>query len=262
MTDSSENLSVEKLPKVTVIMPVRNEAEYIEKSLGAVLEQDYPPDLMEVIISDGMSTDGTRDIVRSFESNRHNIFLIDNPGKIVPAGLNKAINQAKGEIIIRVDGHCEIESTYVRRCVKHLLKGGIDAVGGPIETIGENNISEAIAIGMSSNFGVGGSAFRTIKNKEAFVDTVAFPAYPKRTIEKCGLFDEELVRNQDDEYNYRLRELGGKILLSPDIKSKYYGRSSLKALWRQYFQYGYWKVRVMQKHPRQMRLRHFVPPSL
>jgi succinoglycan biosynthesis protein ExoA len=261
MTDSPENLPLGKLPRVTVVMPVRNEADFIERSLGAVLAQDYPADKIEVIVADGMSTDTTRDIVRSFGEDHPALHLIDNPGKIVPIGLNAAIRQAKGWIIIRIDGHCEVAPTYIRKCVEHLLKDGVDAVGGPIETIGENATSKAIAIGMSSNFGVGGSAFRTIRDREASVDTVAFPAYPRRTIEKCGSFDEELVRNQDDEYNYRLRKLGGKILLSPDIKSKYYSRSSLKGLWRQYFQYGYWKVRVLQKHPRQMRPRQFAPPT-
>ncbi len=113
---------------------------------------------------------------------------------------------------------------------------------------------------MSSNFGVGGSAFRTINDKSLIVDTVAFPAYTRDAIERAGLFDEELVRNQDDEFNYRLRKLGGRILLASDIRSRYYSRSSARALWRQYFQYGYWKVRVMQKHRAQMCWRQFVPP--
>ena len=113
---------------------------------------------------------------------------------------------------------------------------------------------------MGSGFGVGGSAFRTVTDRTMLTDTVAFPAYTRVALERAGPFDEELVRNQDDEYSYRLRELGFKILLAADVKSRYYSRSSLRSLWRQYLQYGYWKVRVMQKHPRQMRLRHFVPP--
>ncbi len=135
----------------------------------------------------------------------------------------------------------------------------MDGVGGPMETIGETTVSQAIALAMSSPFGVGGSAFRTIKDRKMFVDSVAFPAYKKETLQKTGAFDEELVRNQDDEYNYRLRSMGGKILMTPDIRSRYYSRSSFRSLWRQYFQYGYWKVRVMQKHPRQMSLRQFIP---
>lgn len=251
-----------KLPFVSVIMPVRNEAALIERSLGAVLAQDYPPDRMEVIVADGMSTDRTQEIIKSFQSEYPNLRLVDNRGRIAPTGLNAAIAEARGEIIVRVDGHCEIEPDYVRRAVGHLQSGAVDGVGGPIETIGETFIARAIALAMSSRFGVGNSAFRTVSNRNMLTDTVAFPAYKRSIIDDAGPFDEELVRNQDDEYNYRLRKLGAKIMLAADVRSRYYSRSSLRSLWRQYFEYGYWKVRLMQKHPRQMRPRQFVPPVL
>jgi succinoglycan biosynthesis protein ExoA len=252
---------MERLPLVSVIMPVRNEMAYIERSLGAVLRQDYPADRLEILVIDGLSDDGTREYIRSMQPAYPRLRLLDNPDRIVAPGLNIGILQAQGDIIVRVDGHCEIAPDYVRQCVRHLLDDGVDAVGGPIETIGETDEAQAIALAMSSWFGVGGSAFRTIKNRPLLVETVAFPAYPRQTLQRLGLFDEELVRNQDDEYNYRLLDQGGKILLSPDISSRYYSRSSLRSLWRQYYQYGYWKVRVMQKHPRQMRWRQFVPPA-
>jgi len=188
--------------------------------------------------------------------------LVDNPGQIAPTGLNAAIAQARGEIIVRVDGHCEIAPDYVRRCVEYLQNEGVDGVGGPIKTVGQTPIAATIALAMSSPFGVGGSAFRTVNNKTVLTDTVPFPAYTRKILEKAGPFDEELVRNQDDEYNYRLRKLGAKILLAADIHSRYYSRSSLRSLWRQYFQYGYWKVRVLQKHPRQMQPRQFAPLAL
>jgi hypothetical protein len=133
-------------------------------------------------------------------------------------------------------------------------------VGGPLQTIGESFIARGIAVAMSSTFGVGDSAFRTVNNKTMLVDTIAFPAYTRDIVERVGLFDEELVRNQDDDYNYRLRKIGAKVLLASDVRARYYSRGSIRSLWRQYFQYGYWKVRVMQKHPRQMRPRQFVPP--
>jgi succinoglycan biosynthesis protein ExoA len=252
---------MERLPLVSVIMPVRNEMAYIERSLGAVLRQDYPADRLEVLVIDGLSDDGTREYIRSMQPAYHHLTLLDNPGRIVPPGLNIGICQAQGDIVVRVDGHCEIAPDYVSQCVRHLLYDGVDAVGGPIETIGETNEAQSIALAMSSWFGVGGSAFRTVKDRPLLVETVAFPAYTRRTLQRLGPFDEELVRNQDDEYNYRLLAQGGKILLSPDISSRYYSRSSLRSLWRQYYQYGYWKVRVMQKHPRQMRLRQFIPPA-
>lgn len=250
----------EKLPLVSIIMPVYNEGSFIEMSLGALLRQIYPPDKMEIIIADGLSTDSTREKIEQLKKTTSiSITIVDNPKKIAPSGLNAAIKVAKGEIIVRVDGHCEIEGDYVENCVRHLLANEAEGVGGPIETIGETLTAQAISLAMSSKFGVGGSAFRTINDRAMFVDTVAFPGYTRKIIEKVGLFNEELVRNQDDEYNYRIRKMGGKILLSPDIRSRYYSRSSFKSLWRQYFQYGYWKVRVLQLHPRQMSLRQFIP---
>ncbi len=242
-------------------MPVRNEAGFIARSLGSVLGQDYPLERIEVIVADGMSTDGTRELVRAARSRHPGLLLIDNPGRIVPTGLNTALRVARGGVVIRIDGHCEIARDYVARCVHHLARDGVDAVGGAVTTVGANPLAQAIALAMSSLFGVGGSAFRMVKGKTLLVDTVAFPAYTREVLERAGPFDEELVRNQDDEYNYRLRRQGGRILLAADVQSRYYSRGSFRSLWRQYFQYGYWKVRVMQKHPRQMRPRQFVPPG-
>lgn len=250
-------------PSVTLVLPVRNETAYIERGLRAILAQDYPTDCMEILIADGMSTDNTRAIIQSFAA-RHpqlQIHLLDNPGKIVPTGMNLALRQANGEIIIRVDGHCIIARDYVRRCVEHIQWDRVNGVGGPMDSVGETQMARAIATGMSSPFGVGNSAFRTTSGKSMLADTVPFPAYTRKIIERVGLYDEELVRNQDDEYNYRIREFGGKILLAEDVRSTYFSRASLKGLWKQYYQYGYWKVRVLQKHPRQMSLRQFVPPA-
>ena len=248
------------IPFVTVILPVRNEASSIIASLDSVLHQDYPQERMEILIADGMSTDGTRAIVQEYQNRFGNIFLVDNPGKIVPTGMNLALRRAKGEFIVRVDGHCVIESNYINLCVKYLTTNDVDGVGGPMQSIGDSLIAKSIAIAMSSMFGVGNSAFRTITGKTMLVDTIPFPAYTSSIIKKAGLYDEELVRNQDDEYNYRIRNLGGKLLLVKDICSRYYSRGSFLKLWKQYYQYGFYKVRVLQKHPRQMSLRQFIPP--
>ena len=239
-------------------MPICNEAHFIERSLRSVLAQDYPRDRFEVIVADGMSADDTRKIIgRIGECER--VRIIDNPRRIVATGLNLAVKKAKGDIIIRVDGHCEIDSDYLRQCVSLLGQGKAGCVGGALKTIGETVRARGIAAAMSSPFGVGGATFRTGTNAEKYVDTVAFPAYKRATLRSVGDFDEELVRNQDDEYNYRLRKLGGRILLSPQIRARYYSRATFVSLCKQYFQYGYWKVRVMQKHPRQMQLRQFIP---
>jgi cellulose synthase/poly-beta-1,6-N-acetylglucosamine synthase-like glycosyltransferase len=248
--------------KVSVILPVCNESAFIERGLCAILEQDYPSDCMEILIADGMSTDDTRKIVHDFASlhSQMNIQILDNPGMIAPTGLNLALRQAKGEIIIRVDGHTVIAPDYVRQCVETLQRTNADNVGGKMNAIGSNPFGKAVALATSTPFGVGGGRFH-YSDKEEWVDTVYMGAWPRRVFEEIGLFDEELVRDQDDEFNYRLREHGGRILLSPAIRSEYTVRSTPRALWRQYYQYGYWKVRVLQKHPRQMRLRQFVPPA-
>jgi succinoglycan biosynthesis protein ExoA len=251
----------QNFPAVTVIMPVRNEGDFMRRSLGAVLAQDYPHAKMEIFVADGMSDDNSREIMAELaKSSDIPIQVIDNPKKIVPTGFNLAMQKASGEIIVRVDGHCEIAPDYVRQCVLHLKDESIAGVGGPIETISLDETGETIAVAMSSKFGVGGSAFRTVKDKALLVDTIAFPAYKRSVMDEAGLLDEEMMRNQDDEYNYRLRSMGHKLLLSPDVKSRYYSRSSLTKLWKQYYQYGFYKVRVMQKHPQQMSIRQFAPP--
>lgn len=258
----NESGSSLELPLVSVVMPVRNEAGFIARSLGAVLAQTYPAERMEVLIADGMSTDGTRQEIERLSAANARILvtIVDNPQHIVATGLNAVMRQARGDIIIRVDGHCEIAPDYVATCVRQLAETGVDGVGGPIDTIGSTPLSETIALAMASGFGVGGSAFRVVKDRAVEADTIPFPAYRREIVERVGAYDEELVRNQDDEYNYRLRARGGKLLLSPLIRSRYYSRGTMRSLWRQYFQYGYWKVRVLQKHPRQMQWRQFVPP--
>ena len=154
----------EVFPFVTVVMPVRNEAGFIEKSLGAVLAQDYPMERMEILVMDGMSSDGTSEIIEKIKTRNLNLRRIENPGKLAASGLNAGIRNARGEIIVRVDGHCEIARDYVSRCVQHLRTNGVQVVGGPIETVGINKISEIIALAMTSSFGVGNSAFRTVFN--------------------------------------------------------------------------------------------------
>lgn len=246
-------------PSVSIILPIRNEGEGIRNTLDAILAQDYPGPI-EIIISDGMSTDQTRGIVQEYREKNSNIRLMDNPLKIVPTGMNLALGKAVGDIIVRVDGHTLIAPDYVSRCVEALARSGADNVGGRMRAEGTNLFGQVVAIATSTPFGVGGARFH-YSEEEEWVDTVYMGAWPRRVFERIGGFDEELVRDQDDEYNYRLRKHGGTILLSPHIKSRYTNRGSLKTLWKQYYQYGFYKVRVLQKHPRQMSLRQFIPPA-
>lgn len=248
-------------PFVSIIMPVWNESRFIEESLGAVLAQDYPSDRFEVLLADGMSTDDTREIISRVAASYPDIpvKIVDNPGRIASTGLNAALLQARGEVIVRVDGHTFLEGDHVRQCVEVLQRSGADHVGGRMETISEGPFGEAVSLATGSSFGVGHGRFH-YSDQEEWSDTVSMGAWPREVFERIGLFDEEQVRNQDDEFNYRLLENGGKILLSPSIRSQYYNRSTPRSLWRQYYQYGYWKIRVMQKHPLQMRPRQFAPP--
>lgn len=245
---------------ISIILPIRNEANFITRSIDAILSQDFPKDRIEILIVDGMSTDETRKIVQVYQQNHPQIHIIDNPKKIVPTALNAAILHAKGEIIIRVDGHTIIAPDYLRQCVATLSRTSADNVGGKMNAVGSNPFGKAVALATSSPFGIGGGRFH-YSEKEEWVDTVYMGAWPRKVFKEIGLFDEDLVRDQDDEFNYRLREHGGRILLNPNIKSEYTVRSNPKSLWKQYFQYGYWKIRVLQKHPKQMSLRQFIPPA-
>jgi glycosyltransferase involved in cell wall biosynthesis len=277
-------LNTEDLPFISVVMPIRNEATFIEHSLAAVLAQDYPPNLIEVLVVDGMSDDGTRDVVNRFIYRRHDsavygpangnhdapsitnhispVFLIDNPKRIVPTGLNAAIRRAKGEVIIIIGGHAMIERDYVRRCVESLMQTDSDCVGGALDSIGVGYVGTAIAAAMSSPFGVGSSGFRvaTIDTAPKLTDSVPFPAYRQDVFRRVGLYNEVMVRHQDYEFNYRLRKAGGRILLLPSMRVKYYVRSSLTSLWRQYWQYGLWKGSFLRAHPASLKLRHLIPP--
>lgn len=248
-------------PFLTIILPIRNESKFIVYCLEAILAQDYPADQMEILVVDGLSNDGTRQIIANYAAEYPNIALLDNPAQIVPTAMNIGLKQARGEIIIRVDGHTLIAPDYVRACVEALQTSGADCVGGPMVARGRTPFGEAVALATSHPFGVGGSRFH-YATEIMEVDTVYLGAYHREIFERVGYFDEEMVRNQDDEFNYRLRAAGGKIMLYPTIQSIYYNRSTVRSLWKQYFQYGFWKVRVAQKLPGQMRLRHFIPFGL
>lgn len=247
-------------PFISVIMPVRNEAGFIQMSLGAVLAQAYPHDRMEVILADGMSTDSTRQIIGEMASKTDiAVTVLDNPGKIVPTGMNRAIREAKGDIIVRIDGHTIVESDYVRECVSALERSGAANAGGPMRAVGEGYLSEAVSLATSTPFGIGNSVFH-YSDREQYVDTVYMGAFRKDVLFKAGLFDESYQRHQDYELNYRIRKAGGKIFLTPRIRSIYHVRSSLGRLWKQYFQYGVWKGRFVRLHPDSLKWRHMVPP--
>lgn len=213
---------------------------------------------MEIIIADGMSTDGTREVLAKMAQKDQRIQVLDNPGMFVSTGLNQAIERARGEVIVRIDAHTTYSPDYIINCIAALQSTGADNVGGPWVARGEGTVSSAIAAAFQSRFSAGGAR----GHDPAFsgpVDTVYLGCWPKETFTRFGLFDPELVRNQDDEHNLRIIRGGGRVYQSSKIKSWYKPRNSLSALFRQYTQYGYWKVRVIQKHKIPASWRHVVP---
>lgn len=246
------------VPAVSIVIPCRNEASHIETCLHSILAQAPPPGGFEVIVADGMSDDGTRSILKQLLEKVPHLRLIDNLGLNVSSGLNLAIKAARGRVIMRIDAHTEYASDYIRQCLAVLRETGADNVGGPACTKSTGYVQASICAAYHSAFSVGGARFHNMEY-EGLVDTVPYGCWPAEVFEKIGLFDEELIRNQDDEFNLRLTNAGGKVWQSPRIRSWYRPRGSLSALFRQYMQYGYWKVRVIQKHKIPASLRHVVP---
>ncbi len=245
-------------PFVTVILPVRNEERDLEACLQSVLAQDYPRELMEVLVADGRSEDGTRELVARQARADARVRLVDNPGRIVPTGLNAAIRESRGEVIVRVDGHTRIEPDYVALSVEALRRTGADVVGGNMRAAGRSTFGRSVALATSTPMGVGGSRFHYAECEEP-AESVYMGVFRRDVFARYGFFDEGMVRNQDDEFNYRVRARGGRIVLVPALRSTYAPRESAAALFRQYFQYGFYKVRVASLHPRMFRPRHALP---
>jgi len=251
-------------PLVSVIIPCRNEEKYITSVLETICNQDYHGKL-EIIVVDAMSQDHTREKINGFEQQHEcDIAIIDNEKIIIPAGLNAGIRNAKGEIILRMDGHAIPEKNYIRTAVNTLLTTGYDVVGGICKSYPakDTNIAKAIAFAISHPFGVGDSRFRLSagNTRPQFVDTVPFGCFKKILWEKLGGFDESLLTNEDYDFNYRVRQSGGKVYLEPQLITRYYARDSLNGLMKQYYRYGRWKCKMLKKQPRSIKWRHAVPP--
>ena len=238
---ASENI------RVSVIVACRNERKHIRNCLDSLCRQALGDIKIEVLIADGMSDDGTRQILDLYKRIVLPLRVIDNRDKIASAGLNAAIRAARGEIIIRMDAHSEYAPDYIRRCLEVLNETSADNVGGPALTRADGYLGRAIALAYHCAFSCGGAKFHDVEY-EGYVDTVPYGCWRKSTLERIGLFDENLSRNQDDELNLRLISSGGRIWQSPRIASWYRPRATLTALFRQYFQYGFWKVSVIRKH--------------
>jgi succinoglycan biosynthesis protein ExoA len=251
------------LPKVSIIVPCYNEQSTIRLLLEALCEQTYPRNRMEVILADGLSTDGTRDVIAAFQKDVPDLSvrIVDNPNRYIPSALNRAIEAARGEIIIRIDGHAKPYPDYVENCIAAHQAGLGDNVGGvwEIRSAVGTWIANSIAVAAAHPLGVGDALYRHTK-QAAEVDTVPFGSFRRTLVERIGFFDETLLTNEDYEFNARIRRSGGKIWLDPSIRSIYFARSTLGQLIRQYWRYGFWKWRMLRRYPDTLRWRQALPP--
>lgn len=244
---------------VSVVMPVLNEEKYIKGCIESLLKQDYPTEYMEWIFVDGCSSDRTVELLQDFQKQYPGLILIiNNPQRIVPFAMNTGISVSKGKYIVRLDAHADYATDYISKCVHYLDTTDADNVGGVAETKSNGFIGDCIARMLSSKFGVGNSGFRT-NGKTGYVDTVPFGAFRREIFSKYGGYDERLVRNQDNELNYRIRKNGGKILLCDDIHLSYYCRDSIHGISDMARKNGMWNIITMKLCPGAMGVRHFIP---
>lgn len=247
------------MKSVSITIPCRNEQQFIGRCLQSIVDCNYDKLLLSVFVCDGLSDDQTPEIVKQFAQKHNFIHLIKNQKKTTPFALNLGLRANDADIKIILGAHAEIDAGYINKCLEAFsFDENIGCVGGVIENVYENETAAYIGKAMSSGFGVGNAHFRT-GQMDGYVDTVAFGAYKKEVFEKIGYFDEELIRNQDDEFNFRLLKYGFKIYLYRPVQSKYYVRASFKKLYKQYYQYGYWKVYVNKKHQTITSIRQIVP---
>jgi glycosyltransferase involved in cell wall biosynthesis len=236
-------------PLVSIVMPCFNERGHIEACLRSVAEQDYPRERIEILVADGMSTDGTRDILERLRREDPRIRVIDNPARLQAPGLNEAIRAARGDLILRMDVHADYAADYITQCVHVLEETGADNVGGAARPRAKGTFQRVLCAALGSPLAVGGASYR-IADSEGWVDTIFPGAFRRSVFERVGLFDPGAVTNEDAEINERLRASGGRIYQSRRIVVHYYPRSSLRSLARQYFRYGQGRARTVLKHRR------------
>ena len=256
---------MDRMVSVSIVVPCYNEQATIGQLLEAIYQQSYPRHDLEVIIADGLSTDATREVIKEFQKGHPDLAIrvVDNQKRIIPAGLNLAIESARGDYIVRLDAHSIPEKNYIALCIDSLASGRGENVGGVWEVTpqGEGWIARSIALAAVHPMGVGDARYR-LGGLAQWVDTVPFGAFERSIFQKIGFFNEKLLTNEDYEFNVRIRQAGGKIWLDPNIRSKYYSRPSLGALARQYWRYGYWKAQMLRKYPGSIRWRQLLPPTL
>lgn len=248
-------------PKISIVIPCRNERNYIAPCLDSILANAYPQDRLEILIADGGSMDGTREIISGYMSEHSGIRLLDNPGKTTPRAFNLGIKNATGELIMIMNAHSTYPRTYIADTLNLLLSTDAENAGGRVVNVanGSGQWSLPVATVTAHRFGVGNSAFRTSEGKPCYADTVAYGLYRKKIFNEIGLFDERLTRNQDNELNARLRRHGYKIIFNPAIEIYYKNQPTLLGLIRQGFFTGMWNIYTLTLHPYTFKWRRFIP---
>jgi succinoglycan biosynthesis protein ExoA len=250
---------IDRAELATVVIPARNEERFIGRCLESVLAQTYPN--IEILVVDGESDDRTREIVTEIAAQHPRVRLLDNPRRIVPSALNVGMAEAKGKWFVRIDAHATIGPDYVERALVHLRSGRCGAVGGRVDPVGETAAGRAIAVAMCSKFGIGNSVHH-YGVEPVETDHVPFPAYPLELVRELGGWNEQLVVNQDFEFDWRVVQSGARVLFDPALTITYFGQQSVRGVFRQFRRYGRGKVRVIALHPRSVRARHFAAPAL
>ncbi len=244
-------------PAVSVIIPVLNEERFLYQAVSAILNQEYESDF-EVILALGPSKDKTNEVARDLAKDSR-VKLINNPSGKTASALNEAIKNSKFDIIVRLDGHAIVDKNYLDNAVSTLMENNADNVGGLMQAEGISNFEKSVAAAMTSKFGVGNAPFH-VGGTPGEVDTVYLGTFRKSALARVGYFDESFVRAQDWELNYRIRKTGGKIWFNPKLVVSYRPRPNLKALSKQYFEYGKWRKQVTKKYPETISLRYLAPP--
>lgn len=248
-------------PMVSIVLPCRNEARFISKCLDSLVTASYPGGRLEVLVVDGMSDDGTREIVRRYAERYPFVDLLDNPHRIIPAAMNIGIRHASGDIIMKIDAHSEYFRDYVAQCVRALQEWQADSVGGVLITkaADETLAAQAIAVTLSHPFGSGNSLFRIGTNEPCWTDTVACACFRRDVVSRVGFYDENLVRSSDMDLHTRIRRAGGRVLLDPSIVAYYYPAAHLRTFWRRNFADGFWAIFPIRYGSSVVSWRHVVP---
>lgn len=245
---------------LSVVMLCRNERHHIEACVRSILDQERPPEGIEVIVVDGVSDDGTREILDRLAKEHPELRVVDNPKRITPCAMNVGIREARGRYIAILGAHCQYAPDYLSTCAALLQEHPeVCCVGGPAVSIGKGLFGQAVAAAMSHPVGIGNAKHR-YPTYEGYAEGACYPVFRKEVFDKIGFYDEMLVRNQDDELNYRLAKHGEKVFISPRARYSYFIRETPSRLFRQYFEYGYWRVAVLRKHRIPASFRQIVPP--